>query len=128
MTVDRIQMAVNHAVIRAGVLITVGGARRCDIAQNSLEDIRRICSLLLSDIMRQRYGHSVFREQQRLLSFGGGDQVSRTEFVLGSPPAPVRKLFHGPAEIRLICDDRMAAGLSVIRANASDKQNTEHAD
>src|SRR6516162_11770270 len=52
-TVHRIQMAVNHTMICTCVLIPIGGACRGHIAENALQNVRRILGLFLSDIVRQ---------------------------------------------------------------------------
>ncbi len=41
-TIQGIQMAVSHAMVRARILIRVGGACRSDGAESALEDVRRI--------------------------------------------------------------------------------------
>ena len=48
-----IQMAVNHAMIGARILVSIGGACRTHIAENTLQDIRRIRSFFLDDIVSQ---------------------------------------------------------------------------
>jgi hypothetical protein len=46
-------MAVSHAMVRARILIRVGGACRSDVAESALEDVRRIHSFFLNDIVGQ---------------------------------------------------------------------------
>src|SRR5579862_6832684 len=41
-TVHGIQMAVNNAMIRACILVSIAGASRANIEENTLQDIRRI--------------------------------------------------------------------------------------
>src|ERR1700722_19070451 len=52
-TIHRVQMTVNHAMIRAGVLVAISRAGGTNSAENTLQNVRRIRSFLLDDIVRQ---------------------------------------------------------------------------
>ena len=126
-TVHGVKMAVTHPMVRARVLVSVRGASRIDVAENALEDVGRIRSLFLHDIVGQRYAHALFSQRHRLLPFGRRDKVGGAEFVVFSPSAPVRKFLHRPAEILLRCNRlaSIARTLCIVDGNTGHKHDSD---
>src|SRR6266566_4808981 len=124
-TIHRIEMAVNNAVIAAAILVTIQSDTRADINDGAFQNRRGIDGTLLNDIVGQRYRNSVLRERQRLLALGRRNQVCSAEFIFFPPASPIGKLLHGPPEIRVGCDFGVCIALS---AGSVDKQHDDQRD
>ena len=124
-TIHRIEMAVDNAVIAAAILVTIQSDTRADINDGAFQNRRGIDGTLLNDIVGQRYRNSVLRERQRLLALGRRNQVGSAEFIFFTPASPIGKLLHGPPEIRVGCDFWVCI---VLSAGSVDKQHDDQRD
>src|SRR6266571_2155797 len=124
-TIHRIEMAVDNAVIAAAILVTIQSDTRADVNDGAFQNRRGIDGTLLNDIVGQRYRNSVLRERQRLLALGRRNQVCSAEFIFFTPASPIGKLLHGPPEIRVGCDFGVCIALS---AGSVDKQHDDQRD
>ena len=117
---------MNDAVVGARVLIAIGRAVRRDVAEGTLENVRRVCRFFLRNIVRERDGHALFRQRQRLLPLGRRDQIGGSELVVSPPSSPVRKLFQRPAEVFFRGDRRVSIALAPCMLDGdADEDNSD---
>ena len=98
---DRVEVAVDDAVVGAGVLVAVRGAGLADVDHLPVQIPLALERRRLDDVVGQRHAAALGHQRGGGLPLGRRDEVGGAQPVVRTPAAPVRQFLQRVEELRL---------------------------